>query len=114
MGIFARQHTATQRDLEEMFEKKIGEVSKEEILSIIPKNQWEDEETYSDFKFTKSSSRWDKKKTWWNRLNCLWIIPIYVVFIGPLLWITTGNFGLHSTSKLGSWIERMIGEDSGN
>lgn len=36
MNLFARQHTATQRDIEEALGKKLSEATKQEILDLFP------------------------------------------------------------------------------
>lgn len=108
--IFCRQHTAYQTDLEKFFEKKVSEISKEEILSIIPKNDFDREYDDSNLKFTSTYSRYENKKTWWQRLNHIWILPLWLVIVGPLHWLFTGKFGLEQSSKIGILVTKLTGE----
>lgn len=111
MSIFAREHTATHKDIEEVFGKKISEISKEEILSLFPESIWERwGEKESGLRLTIWPEPFSEEKTWWQRLNCIWILPLHCLIIGPVLWVCTGKFGIEPTSKVGKILYKLIGE----
>jgi len=61
----------------------------------------------SDYKVYK----YDKtKKTIINRINSLWVYPVYAVFIAPLKWVLTGHTGVESDTKLHSLLCWLLGE----
>lgn len=111
MNIFARQHTAYHSDIEKALGKKLSEVSKEEILALFPENmfeRWAKNET--DLKLTVGKFQYDKTMCWWQRLNCIWVLPLYVVVIGPVHWIATGKWGVERTSNFGKLLKKLVGE----
>lgn len=112
MGLFARQHTAGHRDIEEALSKKMSEISKEEILSLFPESVSRDRwgKTCSKLRLTVYQDSWSKQKTWYQRLNHIWIIPLHCLIVGPILWICTGNFGVEPTSKVGKILMKLVGE----
>ena len=111
MNLFARQHTATQRDIEKVLGKKLSEVSKEEILDLFPENLWERwGNKESSLRLTVWPEPFVKQKAWWQRLNYLWVLPIHCLIIGPILWLCTGNFGIEPTSKVGKILMKLVGE----
>lgn len=111
MSIFAREHTATHRDIEEVFGKKMPEISKEEILSLFPKSLWERwGEKESSLRLTVWPEPFSKKKFWWQRLNYIWVLPVHCLIIGPILWLCTGNFGVEPSSKFGKILCKLVGE----
>ncbi len=111
MGLFMRQHTAGHRDIEQALGKKMPEISKEEILSLFPES-WRDRwgKTDSNLRLTIHPDPWSKQKTWWQRLNHLWVIPLHFLIVGPILWICTGSFGVEPTSKVGKILMKLVGE----
>ena len=44
-----------------------------------------------------------------QRINVLWFIPIYAVFIAPVRWIITGSTGLKTESKSYKIAKWLIG-----
>jgi hypothetical protein len=48
------------------------------------------------------------KRTIANRLNTLWMLPIWAV-CAPFLWLFTGEIGINQHSKLGKWITKVTG-----
>ena len=108
MNIFARQHTAYHSDIEKALGKKLSEVSKEEILDLFPENmfeRWAKNET--DLKLT---IEYEETSYWWQRLNYVWVLPLYVVVIGPIHWIATGSWGVERTSTFGKLLKKLVGE----
>ena len=108
MNIFARQHTAYHSDIEKALGKKLSEVSKEEILDLFPENmfeRWAKNET--DLKLT---IEYEETSYWWQRLNYVWVLPLYVIVIGPIHWIATGSWGVERTSTFGKLLKKLVGE----
>lgn len=105
MNIFARQHTAYHSDIEKALGKKLSEVSKEEILALFPESmfeRWAKNET--DLKLT---IEYEETSYWWQRLNYVWVLPLYVVVIGPVHWIATGRWGVERTSSFGKLLKNL-------
>lgn len=48
------------------------------------------------------------KSTWRNRLNTLWLVPLWFI-VSPFIWLFTGQFGINQHSKLGKWIAKVTG-----
>lgn len=108
MSIFARQHTANHLDIEKALGKKLSEVSKEEILALFPENMfecWAKNETN-----LKLTVEYEETSRWWQRLNYVWVLPLYVVVIGPVHWIATGRWGVERTSSFGKLLKKLVGE----
>lgn len=51
----------------------------------------------------------ENKKTIWNRLNLLWILPIWLLSI-PFQWLFLGKVGVKSSSWLGNILFKLTGE----
>lgn len=112
MSFFAKQHTAGQYDLEKFFDKKIKDITKEEILSIIPRISFESAEVHSELRFVVNTKyKYGRDIKWWHRVNKIWLTPIYVVLIGPINWIIAGEFGVEATSNVGRVILKLIGKE---
>ena len=45
-----------------------------------------------------------------QRINVLWFIPIYAIFIAPIRWIATGSTGLKTESKAYKIARWLIGD----
>ena len=111
MNLFARQHTATQRDIEKVLGKKLSEVSKEEILDLFPEGYGDRRaKVRSSLCLTVYPNPWSKQKTWWQRLNHVWVLPLHCLIVGPVLWVCTGKFGIEPTSKVGKVLMKLVGE----
>ncbi|WP_407214429.1 hypothetical protein [Enterobacter hormaechei] len=46
--------------------------------------------------------------TFWQRLNRLWFVPLYLLTI-PIQWLIRGRMGFESTSKVGAFVSRITG-----
>ena len=46
--------------------------------------------------------------TFWQRLNRLWFVPLYLLTI-PFQWLIRGRVGFESTSKVGAFFSRLTG-----
>ena len=112
MSLFARQHTAGQTDIEKALGKKLVDCTKEEILDLFPENATWDRwgETSSNLRLTIYPDLWTREKTWWQRLNHVWVLPFHCLIVGPILWICTGHFGVEPSSKFGTVLNKLVGE----
>ena len=110
MSIFERQHTAYHGDIEKALNKKISELKTEDVLKLFPKDLWSDPEIDSDIKITVSKPSWQHETTLTQRLNRLWVYPLYTLIIGPAMWICTGYFGVYRESKIGALLNKLVGE----
>ena len=55
--------------------------------------------------------RYEKtKKTIINRLNSVWVYPVYAAFIAPVKWIVTGSTGVESDTKMYNLLVWLLGE----
>lgn len=81
------------------------EPSKEDILEVLFS-----EEYSNDFYVYWWDNPWETDKTIWQRLNYLWFVPIFFVFIAPVQWITKGKVGFDQRTKIGEIILKMLGE----
>ncbi len=52
----------------------------------------------------------DNGTTLFNRINYIWITPIYFIFIAPFMWIKNGRVGAKRDSLLGRFLVFMLGE----
>ncbi|EFU2702618.1 hypothetical protein HUI23_004965, partial [Escherichia coli] len=50
----------------------------------------------------------DEDATFIQRLNRLWIIPLYLVFM-PFQWLFCGNTGFNHNSRLAALLSRLTG-----
>ncbi|MCW8352392.1 hypothetical protein [Citrobacter portucalensis] len=46
--------------------------------------------------------------TFWQRLNRLWFVPLYLLTI-PFQWLIRGRMGFETTSKVGAFFSRITG-----
>ena len=44
-----------------------------------------------------------------QRVNILWVLPLYVVFFAPIKWVVTGSAGVRQESKTGRALLWLIG-----
>ena len=49
------------------------------------------------------------QNTIFQRLNRIWVYPLFLVLICPLKWILTGRFGFKASSKTGQLLTKLIG-----
>jgi hypothetical protein len=63
----------------------------------------------SEYRIYYYNDPWgSSKRTIGNRLNTLWMLPIWAV-CAPFLWLFTGEAGINQHSKLGKWIAKVTG-----
>ena len=49
-----------------------------------------------------------EKTTLKQRLNRMWIMPLYLC-IAPFKWLITGTMGIHPHTKLAKWVAKATG-----
>ena len=52
----------------------------------------------------------DVTKTLWQRLNCIWVYPVFVLFVLPIQWAWKGSAGFDERTKIGRIVLKLIGE----
>ena len=63
----------------------------------------------SDYRIIKYTNV--QKSSLWNRLNYLWVYPVFICSI-PFTWLITGKWGLDRKSKVGKVVDWLIKFDS--
>lgn len=63
---------------------------------------------YSEYTLTDYSER--PSDTWWQRLNCLWVYPLFIMCI-PFRYVMYGDYRIHPNAKVYGIISKLIGED---
>ena len=58
--------------------------------------------------FTLHTYKDKPKQTLFNRFNLLWVYPIFLLIVFPVLWILTGQWGTERGSKLGKVLEWLV------
>ncbi len=56
------------------------------------------------------NTEWMERRdaTFWQRLNRLWFVPLYLLTI-PFQWLIRGRMGFETTSKVGAFFSRITG-----
>jgi hypothetical protein len=52
------------------------------------------------------------KRVWWQRLNYIWILPIFYVFVLPFQWVVKGRVGFDNRTRIGRIVLKLIGVDN--
>lgn len=52
----------------------------------------------------------DVKSTFMNRVNRLWVTPVYFVFIAPFRYLAFGYVGVNRDTKFGQIMEYLLGD----
>lgn len=79
--------------------------SKEDILEVLFS-----EENTNDFYVYWWENPYDTPKTFVQRLNYLWFLPLFCVVIAPLQWLFKGRVGFDERTKIGEVVLKLIGE----
>lgn len=106
--IFKPERDANLRDIAQWVGKHASELTMEDMKKVIPESLW-DNSTESPFALVRIRDIYEKSK-WWQRLNRLWVIPVYVLVIGPFSYIVYGKWHISYYSKIGKVISWLIGE----
>lgn len=67
-----------------------------------------DNDYYSEYTLTDYSKK--PSDTWWQRLNCLWVYPLFIISI-PFRYVMYGDHRFQPNSKMYRIISKLIGED---
>ena len=81
------------------------EATKESILEVLFS-----EDCSNEFYVYWWENPWEQPKTWWQRLNFLWFLPIFFLLIAPVQWLVKGKIGFDQRTKMGEIILKLIGE----
>lgn len=54
---------------------------------------------------------WIVEKKWYHRLNYLWMLPLFWIFIAPFQWLVKGEVGFSEKTKVGEMILKLVGEN---
>lgn len=63
---------------------------------------------YSDYTLTCYDEK--PKDKWWQRLNCLWVYPLFILSI-PFRYVAFGDYRFQPNSKTYRIISKLIGEN---
>jgi hypothetical protein len=89
--------------LDELGEDKSAEALLDNLLRDT--NGWNN----SDYRVIKYTNV--QKRSIGNRLNYLWVWPIFICTI-PFSWVLTGTYGLDRNSKVGKVVDWLVKFDS--
>lgn len=87
--------------------KDVQSLTMGDIKKVVPENIWENC-TSCPFVLVHKKDPYITS-TWKQRLNRVWVVPVYVVVIGPILYIKTGHWGVSPYSKMGEVLSYLIG-----
>lgn len=105
MSIHNRVHEAYKHQIERDFKESHLPQTINGLLDFLC-----DDEERGDYRVYHFNDPWgaSNKKTVCNRLNTLWMIPIWLV-CAPFLWLFTGEAGVSQHGQLGKWIAKITG-----
>ena len=83
--------------------KTLNELTKDELVELMFGNAYND---YSGNFIVKSYDSYSKR-TVWNRLNLLWIYPLFLVAI-PFQYLITGDTGVNRNTKFGRIVDWLV------
>lgn len=81
-----------------------NKATKESILDVL----FPYEES-GDFYVYWWDNPWEQDRKWWQRLNMIWVVPVYYITIAPFQWILKGRVGVDEKSKFGELIIKLTG-----
>lgn len=64
---------------------------------------------YSEYTLTSYSEIPDED-TWWQRLNCFWVYPLFIACI-PFRYVLYGDYRVQPNSKVYHIISKLVGEN---
>lgn len=107
MTIHRYAHKAYKHQLKKDFEEnKYLPKTVDGLLDyLFSEDQWGDK--YSNYIVYRDRDSYDKT-TLKQRINLLWVFPMWFVF-SPFLWLFTGKFRISQHSKLGKWLAKITG-----
>lgn len=83
--------------------KNLSELTKEELVELLFGNYNNDYR--SDF-IIKCYNNYSKR-TLWNRLNLMWIYPLFIIAL-PFQYLITGDTGINRNTKIGRVVDRLV------
>lgn len=83
------------------------DATKESILKVLFGDDFNDR---TEFYVYWWDNPYEKETAWWQRVNKLWFIPLFLIFIAPVQYLVKGHVGFDSRTKIGEIILKLIGE----
>ncbi|MGL5728773.1 MAG: hypothetical protein ACRCYD_13110 [Plesiomonas sp.] len=111
MGFMCKEYySATRRDVEiELSElRSSGGIDAETKRIILDHLCGVDGHSESDLRIVYRYNPYIKKSAM-QRINTLWFLPLWIIFVAPVRYIATGEAGIDRYSKAGRIIEKLIG-----
>ncbi len=91
-----------------MSDQKIPDRYISDVMEIIYGSRFIDDDITPPYVICKNHFHTDEDATFIQRLNRLWIIPLYLVFM-PFQWLFCGNTGFNHNSRLAVFLSRLTG-----
>ncbi|HCQ0342830.1 TPA: hypothetical protein OGP63_004627 [Escherichia coli] len=91
-----------------MSDKEIPDRYISDVMEIIYGSRFIDDDITPPYVICKNHFHTDEDATFIQRLNRLWIIPLYLVFM-PFQWLFCGNTGFNHNSRLAVFLSRLTG-----
>lgn len=85
------------------------EATVESVLNVLLGTRYNDYEDNQYFVYSYDEEETETK--WWQRLNRIWFVVVFILFIMPVQWVTKGQIGIKENSKFGRFLLKLIGED---
>lgn len=83
--------------------KPLKDLTKEELIELIFGNR--DNEYRGNFIVKTYYNR--SERTIWNRLNLLWVYPLFLVAL-PFQYLITGDTGVNRNTKIGRIVDWLV------
>lgn len=83
--------------------KSLRDLTKDELITLLFGNR--DNDYTSNF-IVKCYDNYSKR-TIWNRLNMLWVYPIFLMLL-PFQYIITGDTGVNRNTKIGRIVDWLV------
>lgn len=112
MRLFCREYPVDRTDVAKAFGKKVEELTREDLLSLIPVSRFDrkiDTDNTIEFILTTERDRY-YDKTLKHRLNSLWVYPLALLLM-PFKWLFTGVWGFSHSTKFGRFLGNLVGEN---
>ncbi len=91
------------------FEKELKEAYGDNYTSKqIMEHLFGDCDGWKNGSYTLYTYKDKPKSTLFNRFNLLWVYPIFILVVFPVLWMFTGQWGTERESKLGKVLEWLV------
>lgn len=92
----------------------VRDLTIEDIKRVVPESRWAGDSGWESddscpFVLVHKDSPYEKA-TLKQRLNRFWVIPLYLIVIGPLSYVVRGSWHTSENSKVGKVLKCLIGE----